>query len=546
MGAIRASAAIIIPFSLLLMPPKMNAQVRDNMPQKLKDATMAGQLPLSEKATNEQKRSSYEIVQKDGRQEVRVNGFAIATAPAGMSIGVCTPQTADKATEATAAPKGTRFYKAASDKAATNSTNTVGLVIKNADAHFAENSYVYVMTDGQYTETDSFGTPNTVQLFKDGKLVFKQGSSGIADSALVYQCDFSALPASLGIDAKFLKVSVYYFDGITDTIANSVGETALKIMKEKYNDSIPYMQFLFNASANTNKYMVTTYVYLDSSGNYTPNGPFSPVMELLGLPDPDIYPSSSGNAKELTMDGGVPTYAWYWNDKQNYKVMNRGVSMGAFNPLTPAIEVQDTIPNACPYYSASTLDFGKVKAGQTKTDSVVVTNKGTDTLTVSSVTCDDPEFRASLSKMKLASGESAKLEVTFAPTDTNSHLGRITITHNGYDSPDSTLAVSGDGTLTSVQQQSWQVPKDFELSPNYPNPFNPSTSIVFWVKKSAHVRIAVFDLLGREVGVLVDEKKGPGQYKATFNAGSLASGTYLYRMEADGNVVDTRKMLLLK
>lgn len=99
--------------------------------------------------------------------------------------------------------------------------------------------------------------------------------------------------------------------------------------------------------------------------------------------------------------------------------------------------------------------------------------------------------------------------------------------------------------LTDVKQQSWQVPKQFELSPNYPNPFNPTTSIEFWVKKSARIRIAVYDLLGGEVGTLVDGVKGPGQDKATFNAGNLASGTYIYRMES-GDFAKTERMLLLK
>ena len=123
-----------------------------------------------------------------------------------------------------------------------------------------------------------------------------------------------------------------------------------------------------------------------------------------------------------------------------------GVSIGCLNPQMSGIQNVVLVPDARMGSSASSIDFGKVKAGQSKTDSsVVLTNTGTDTLTVSSVDCTDTAFRAYLSKMKLAAGESVVLQGVFAPADTNAHSGKITITYDGYGSP-FTLAVSGDGT----------------------------------------------------------------------------------------------------
>ncbi|HTY21686.1 MAG TPA: T9SS type A sorting domain-containing protein, partial [Desulfomonilaceae bacterium] len=80
---------------------------------------------------------------------------------------------------------------------------------------------------------------------------------------------------------------------------------------------------------------------------------------------------------------------------------------------------------------------------------------------------------------------------------------------------------------------------------NYPNPFNPRTDVRYLVPGVSDVKIAVYDVLGREVAVLVNERKQPGSYKAVFDASGLASGVYLYRMTA-GSFVESQKMLLLK
>jgi carboxypeptidase T len=90
-------------------------------------------------------------------------------------------------------------------------------------------------------------------------------------------------------------------------------------------------------------------------------------------------------------------------------------------------------------------------------------------------------------------------------------------------------------------------PYVFALDQNYPNPFNPSTTIGYRVSGlgSSWVRLAVYDILGREMAMLVNEKKAPGSYSVRFDAGSLASGVYFYRLSA-GNFVQTRTMLVIR
>lgn len=99
--------------------------------------------------------------------------------------------------------------------------------------------------------------------------------------------------------------------------------------------------------------------------------------------------------------------------------------------------------------------------------------------------------------------------------------------------------------LTGVQQVSGIVPEQFELTQNYPNPFNPATSIEFSVPEKGQVKLAVFDLLGREVETLVDDVLLPGTHRARFDGARLASGTYFYRLQS-GAFVETKKMVLLK
>ncbi len=101
------------------------------------------------------------------------------------------------------------------------------------------------------------------------------------------------------------------------------------------------------------------------------------------------------------------------------------------------------------------------------------------------------------------------------------------------------------GTLTGVNQTHSGTPVTFALNQNYPNPFNPSTTIKFQLPKQAYVTIKVYDILGRLVATLVNENKEAGFYNVNFDASNLASGLYIYKIEA-GDFTDTKKMMLIK
>ncbi len=101
-------------------------------------------------------------------------------------------------------------------------------------------------------------------------------------------------------------------------------------------------------------------------------------------------------------------------------------------------------------------------------------------------------------------------------------------------------------TITTVEEK--QFPTEFSLSQNYPNPFNPVTTIKFSVPASSSNRnttLKIYDLLGTEIAVLVNEKKAQGEYEVQFDAGSFASGVYFYQL-VNGNHISTKKLTVTK
>ncbi|HKB86446.1 MAG TPA: T9SS type A sorting domain-containing protein, partial [Ignavibacteriaceae bacterium] len=89
------------------------------------------------------------------------------------------------------------------------------------------------------------------------------------------------------------------------------------------------------------------------------------------------------------------------------------------------------------------------------------------------------------------------------------------------------------------------LPTEFKLFQNYPNPFNPATKIRWQLPVSSWQTLKIYDVLGNEIVKLVDEYKPAGSYEIEFNASSLPSGVYFYKIHA-GSFVQTKKMILLK
>lgn len=88
-------------------------------------------------------------------------------------------------------------------------------------------------------------------------------------------------------------------------------------------------------------------------------------------------------------------------------------------------------------------------------------------------------------------------------------------------------------------------PVKYALEDNYPNPFNPGTKIRYSIPQTSLVQIRVFNVLGREIEILVNEEKPAGTYEVAWNAIDLPSGVYFYQMRT-GKFIQTKKMILLR
>lgn len=97
----------------------------------------------------------------------------------------------------------------------------------------------------------------------------------------------------------------------------------------------------------------------------------------------------------------------------------------------------------------------------------------------------------------------------------------------------------------SIHTISSNVPLEFNLQQNFPNPFNPSTKIIFDIPERSFTELAVYDILGKKISVLLSKEMQPGTYEAEFNASGLGSGIYFYRLNS-GNFRASKKMFLVK
>jgi aminopeptidase N len=150
-----------------------------------------------------------------------------------------------------------------------------------------------------------------------------------------------------------------------------------------------------------------------------------------------------------------------------------------------------------------------------------------------------------------------EVKVSFATGDTtvrfmnsvNNQIATFYFTQQptavSFDPNNNIVLKISDALTVGINENEEMVPKQYVLQQNVPNPFNPVTMINYDIPKDARVKLTVYDLIGREVKILVDEHKVAGHYSVSFNGLNLPSGIYLYRIESD-KFVDVKKMTLVK
>ena len=151
----------------------------------------------------------------------------------------------------------------------------------------------------------------------------------------------------------------------------------------------------------------------------------------------------------------------------------------------------------------------------------------------------------SLKKTVLDAGGGTASSASYQVKDAIGQPGLVgTMTSDSYQASAGFFAGSLEVTGIEDMEIS-EKPKSFQLYQNYPNPFNPETTIQFDVKDPCEVSLVIYDLLGRQLTVLVKDHYNPGAYTVTFNASSVPSGIYIYRIQM-GEYQSVQKMILLE
>jgi hypothetical protein len=201
--------------------------------------------------------------------------------------------------------------------------------------------------------------------------------------------------------------------------------------------------------------------------------------------------------------------------------------------------------------SPKSIAYDSVNLGGFKDSTFTITNTGKDTLKdkliIAGIFSTNPAFSiVSTHHDTLIMGQRGRdtIRVRFTPNVDGLDSGYIIIQSNVLGSPDS-IKVTGFGKgSTDVADKSMR-PFRFTLGQNFPNPFNPSTTIEFSIPQSGYVSLKVLNILGQEVATLVSEYQSAGRYSHVWNADGFPSGTYFYRLQT-GTSIEIKKLTLIK
>ncbi len=180
-----------------------------------------------------------------------------------------------------------------------------------------------------------------------------------------------------------------------------------------------------------------------------------------------------------------------------------------------------------------------------------ILNLGTQNLDVTAILSTLPGvFGAEPTSFTVPPGGTMSVDVTFTPDQAGPLSAFLQIISNDPLSDTLNVAVNGVGTVPTSTSQGEGLPTEFSVSPNYPNPFNPTTTIKYDLPVSGSVELVVYSLLGSKIRTLVSEEMEAGYHQTEWDGRNEAgvpvtSGVYLYRFSA-GDFLMVRKMILLK
>jgi hypothetical protein len=196
------------------------------------------------------------------------------------------------------------------------------------------------------------------------------------------------------------------------------------------------------------------------------------------------------------------------------------------------------------------LAFDTTAAGSSNLKLLTIYNTGNATLTISNISSTESVFSTNLTSYDIQPGNSQMVQVAFTPTETIIYTSNLFVISNDFEMDTLIVPVSGIGIMLARIELDAQLPHTLVLYPNYPNPFNPVTTLRYDLPEQTHVNITVYDMLGRQVKTLINHTQDAGYKSVIWNATNdygkpVSAGIYLYQIQA-GDYISTKKMVLLK
>jgi hypothetical protein len=199
-------------------------------------------------------------------------------------------------------------------------------------------------------------------------------------------------------------------------------------------------------------------------------------------------------------------------------------------------------------------DFDSVEiASEGKTNTFIIKNTGTtplelygDSTFISITGTNASDFMIITEPDSIISvGDSTSFQIAFKPSENGLMTATVSISNNDWDNDPFNFNIQGTGVALTDLESNLYIPTNFELSQNYPNPFNPFTVINYQLPTTCFVTLKIYDIMGKEVAIIVKEEKATGNYSVRFDASGLSSGLYFYKIMA-GSFSQSRKMVLIK
>jgi hypothetical protein len=216
------------------------------------------------------------------------------------------------------------------------------------------------------------------------------------------------------------------------------------------------------------------------------------------------------------------------------------------------IPLSGETPASSIFITPSSISFGTVRKDSTRQLLFMITNSSISVLQIDSFWTNTKYFDVThmLAFGQVEKGDSTRVTIRFIPDSSRSFNDTMYIANNSFVSPFK-VPLSGNETQTVIQQMIAEIPTLFSLAQNFPNPFNPSTSIQYGLPARSSVRLVIYNVLGQVVTDLVNAEQSAGWNQVVWNA-NVSSGLYFYRLEATSldnpskRFVETKKMLLLR